>query len=292
MGDGVTLYFQFDTHTRTVDARTTIFRNVEALVKELQLRLKADGVDRKVSILLQMADFSGSDSRYRLEELRTAILDADYVLVLLDDKEVASESRKTLRAEIEDLFQDAVDERSVLRKLMPIMDPAAQPAKDDSAEVKNDLVYLEDNFGGAGFLPVPLAATDSALSAIILDVFADNSDDPITSRVRILQPDSALCSVICPNGWLFFLGLEFFLLVGIVSGILWGALVDVRIFLAERSFLIWIWAALTFLIGALLYLCDKSFEGIRDEFLVVFLLTAVLAAWIKRVRSRRESEYP
>src|SRR5205814_5946054 len=129
-------------------------------------------------------------------------------LVLLT--EPTTQSKKKLRSTIEagaGLYGG--DRRIFLRSVVPLLLlPQASPE-----QYRDDLVYMQDNFGGVGFWPAPL--TGQQFNADEQKALR-NTFGPETS----VGVSDALCSVVCPNRWIFRLAFELLLVAGAVCWLL------------------------------------------------------------------------
>jgi hypothetical protein len=284
MGDGVTLYFDVSSvDDRPPAEHQAIFANIRSFIGELRRRLRGDREDRQVNLLLRMDDLVGDSGVFRFDNLYQLSTGANQVLVLLPPP--TSTTRRALRDAIERAAPDAAAERNLLRKVVPILDPRGLSAQGRAAALADDLVYFEDNFGGAGFLPVPLAP-DAAVNATVSSIFVDSSGGDL------LQPIAVVCDVVCPNGWWFILAFELMLVLALAMVVAWLSSAEVRIAFDRLWLVGWLVAAVTLLLGVALYLCDKFFRGYRDEIFVAFVLAAATTLAVRIWRRRQEAAYP
>ena len=172
---------------------------------------------------------------------------------------------------------DGLDRRSVLRQTVPVVAGSghggrdalgAEAATGDNAVVRlqHDLIYFEDNFGGTGFWPVPLADDPgyrSVVGAIDANLVTQRIDDRMASWAAAVP---AICGVICPNRILFrtvLVGLLLGFVTIVVLARLWCRFcTDV----AERFFLPQTTGLVLLSAGAVITVCDP---WLRDQ-----------AAWI------------
>jgi hypothetical protein len=284
MGDGVTLYFNVESVVdRSPEEQDVIFANVRSFVGELRRRLTADGANRQLSVLVDMDDLTNDNSVFSLEHVTAMSPEVDYLLVFVD--EPVGTSTRALREAVEESLPTADAERNMLRKMIPFIDPRGETVKGDGANLQDDLVYLEDNFGGVGLLPVPTSA-DTAVNSSLLATFTDVTD------TDVLQPATVVCNIVCPNGWWFLFALELTILIGVATWLLWLASAEVRILFDGWWPLAWVWGAVLILLGLSLYLCDSFFRGYRDEIFILLILGGLVSGWVRRTRKRRELAYP
>jgi hypothetical protein len=226
---------------------------------------------------------------YQLSDIDQILHDVDLVLVLLDQKALpTSDSQKVLRTVFEEEFPDAQSEREILRKVFPVIDPAEASLAKQKDGLKDDLVYFEDNFGGVGFLPMPLAGNTKVSQELVTEFFDDRSD---SSWDPFGHSDTRICRYVCPRSWQFLAAFYLLLFSGLIAAILWLAFVDFRIFLARFPRVPWVWGILLVAIGLAL-LCDKTFSGRRDETIGLFVISALIFFAVRRTQKKREAEYP
>jgi len=286
MGDGVTLFLDFSTSPPPAGTNANIFANLVTLIADLRKQL---GPERNVNVLLQMRDFVSETPMYVLSDIDQILHDVDLVLVLLDQKALpTSDSQKVLRTVFEEEFPDAQSERDILRKVLPVIDPDEASLSKEKDGLKDDLVYFEDNFGGVGFLPMPLAANTKVSQELVAEFFDDRSD---SSWDPFGHSDTRICRFVCPRSWQFLAAFYLLLFSGIIAAILWLGFVDFRIFLARFPRLPWVWGILLLAIGLAL-LCDKTFSGRRDETIGLFVISALIFFAVRRTQKKREAEYP
>lgn len=187
------------------------------------------------------------------------------LLVLLT--EPTSQSKKKLRAAIEagaGLYGG--DRRIFLRSVVPLLLLPQASAE----QYRDDLVYMQDNFGGTGFWPAPLMGQQfqADQQQALRDTFDPGTDVGDT-----------LCGLICPNRWPLRLVFEVLLLAGAVCALLllnctwragWGR-----------------YAVLggipPLLVGAALLQCDPALEALRQgnaQLLALLAIPVLAAAWV------------
>ncbi|WP_374568075.1 putative Ig domain-containing protein [Ideonella sp.] len=298
MGNGFTVFFDRLPDAKSEPELAARFADFyPRFVKGLAQAL-AESPERHYAINLvmtdqQIADKTGPFDVGRLFELLKAVevpdmaegriveTNGDYkrnsnaelrFLVLLT--EPTTQSKKRLRATIEaspGLFGG--DRRIFLRSVVPLlMLPQASPE-----QYRDDLVYVQDNFGGIGFWPAPLMGQqfDTEQQKALRNTF----DPPTGSGVS-----EALCSVVCPNRWLFRLAFELFLLLGAVCWLLLQWNCEWRALYGRYALL---GALPPLFVGAALLQCDPALESLRKGnaqlvALIVIPLIAALWALFKR----------
>ena len=293
MGNGFTVFFdQLPDPQRepVLAARFADFypRFVKGLAQAM-----AQNHDRHFALNLvmtdqQIADRSGPFDVSRLFELLKAVEDpemaegrivetnGDYeprtnvelrFLVLLS--EPTTHSKKTLRATIESspgLYGG--DRRIFLRSVVPLLLLPQASAE----QYRDDLVYLQDNFGGAGFWPTPLIGQQF------------NAEQQKALRNTFGPPkgiglSDALCSVVCPDRWLFRLAFELLLLIGALCWLLLQLNCDWRARYGRYALL---GAIPPVLVGAALLQCDPALEALRQgnaQLIALILIPLIAALW-------------
>ena len=302
MGDGVTVYFdRLPDATREPELAARFADFYPSFVKGLAQAM-VQNRDRRYAINLvmtdqQVADRSGPFDTGRLFELLKAVevpdisdgriveTNGDYkrhsnielrFLVLLT--EPTTQGKKKLRAAIEaspGLYGG--DRRIFLRSVVPLL-LLPQASAD---QYRDDLVYVQDNFGGIGFWPAPLIGQqfDANQQQALRNTFGP----PTGAGVG-----DALCSVVCPNRWLFRLAFELLLLAGAVCWLLLQWSCEWRARYGRYALL---GAIPPLLVGAALLQCDPALEALRKGnaqliALVAIPLIAALWALIKRNEDR------
>jgi hypothetical protein len=183
--------------------------------------------------------------------------------------EPTSQSKKKLRSTIEagtGLFGG--DRRIFLRSVVPLLLlPQAS-----AAQYRDDLVYLQDNFGGAGFWPAPLMGQqfDADQAKSLRNTFGPDPGAGV---------DDALCSVVCPNRWIFRLAFELLLLAGVACALAlqWNCEWRARY---GRYALLGVIPPL--LVGAALLQCDPVLETLRQgnaQLIALIAIPLLAALW-------------
>jgi hypothetical protein len=182
--DGITLY------VNSLDDRGNSF---VAFIKKLQEKLKTDGNNYNLNILLPMDEFVSGFSKF--ESLKELIPEkkeggngykdnnyVDYFLVFLE--EPTTDSKKKLRREIENNFK-GYQRKTMLRKIIPVITSTGY----NTQQLEDDLIYFDDNFGGVGIWPLPLKTGKGRVRGI----------NEVLKKGKASV--SNLCKFICPNRW-------------------------------------------------------------------------------------------
>ena len=193
-------------------------------------------------------------------------------LVLLS--EPTSQSKRTLRQTIEaSPALHGGDRRIFLRSVVPLLLlPQAS-----ATQYRDDIVYLQDNFGGAGFWSAPLIGQqfDAEQQKALRTTFGPEPGTGVSD---------ALCSIVCPNRWLFRLAFELLLLIGLVC---WALLQWNCEWRARYGRYALLGGVPPVLVGAALLQCDPALAPLRQSnaqliALVTIPLLAALWALLKR----------
>jgi len=223
MGDGVTLFF--DAYPSDDEASDYLLR----FVKELRKKLRAAGQHYFLNMVvppeaigegfytfkylsLVIPDVASNSPGYEADN------DVDLFLVLME--EPTTQSKKALRQRIENRFTGnklyrAIQRRNLLRKIVPVLMPDAS----DARQYAEDVIYLEDNFGGVGLWPLPAIKGDGKEDqAKVTNTVAQTEIASLTAFYQVddAEPPSALRTLVCPNKWAFRIAFDVmtFLLVG------------------------------------------------------------------------------
>jgi hypothetical protein len=293
MGDGVTVFFDRlpdAAREPLLAARFADFlpRFVKGLAQAMATNRERHYAINLVMTDRQIADRNGPFDVGRLFDLLKAVEDPDMAegrivetsgdyrrnsnvelrfLVLL--AEPTTQSKKTLRATIEaspGLYGG--DRRIFLRSVVPLLLLPQASAE----QYRDDLVYVQDNFGGAGFWPVPLIGQQ--FSAEQQKALRNTFGPPPGIGVS-----DALCGIVCPNRWLFRLAFELLLLAGAAC---WLALQLNCEWRARYGRYALLGAIPPVLVGAALLQCDPALEGLRQgnaQLIALIAIPLVAALW-------------
>jgi len=298
MGDGVTVFFDRLPDAQREPALAARFTEFyPSFVKGLAQAM-TENPNRHYAINLvmtdqQVADKNGPFDVSRLFELLKAVEVPDIVdgrivetngdykrhsnielrfLVLLT--EPTSQAKKKLRGTIEaspGLYGG--DRRIFLRSVVPLLLLPQASAE----QYRDDLVYVQDNFGGLGFWPTPLIGQQ--FNAEQQKALRNTFGPPAGSGV-----EDALCSIVCPNRWIFRLAFELLLLAGAVCWLLLQWNCEWRTRYGRYALL---GALPPLLVGAALLQCDPALAALRKGnaqliALIAIPLLAALWALLKR----------
>jgi hypothetical protein len=197
-------------------------------------------------------------------------------LILLSEPTTNSKKMLRMLSEAYPTVQGS-DRRVFLRSVVPVLLlPQASPQ-----QYADDLVYMQDNFGGIGFWPAPLMGQqfDAAQANALRNTFIQSNRTAL---------GEAICNVVCPNRWLLRLVFELLLLAWIVWLVLLQWRCDWRSRYGRYSLLGGIPALL---IAAALLQCDPALETLRQRnvpliALVAMPVIAALWALLKRKENR------
>lgn len=180
-----------------------------AMITLLQSELDARGQTVNIALDLALRENNTTDPVFG--DLRPLLIGADPVVdkLLVFLERPTTDTKKHLRARMEAGVFQGIDRTRVLRRIIPVIPPAAhanvfQNTATGSERVPfsqftDDLVYFQDNFAGIGFWPTPDPAAEET-SAINM-IFADEWYQPVLPEFLSTFEDEVdrACSVICPN---------------------------------------------------------------------------------------------
>lgn len=172
MGDGITLFFAGYPN----DAASNEF--LKLFIRELRKKLTAASGSFKLNLVLPYREIGRlKDLISEGKDKKEAVSDVDLFLVLIDRP--ITKSKKDLRLEVEKMFTGIV-RRDALRRIVPVITWGTATSPSEKQQFFDDMVYFEDNFGGAGFWPIPTNSDNGAaeIGETIKDVFVmtDNQD--------------------------------------------------------------------------------------------------------------------
>ncbi len=230
-GDGVTLYF--DGYPDDPES-VMIFNN---FLENLKNKLRASGGEYFVNIMLpQSAVGKGA---YKYENLLGQISEPDpaggsslfggkqstdnlpvKILVLIE--EPTTDSKKELRANVENSSLNGEKRRLLLRNMIPVVTFDGK----NWEQFEDDLAYFKDNFGGIGFWPLsidPMEAASEAKGAATENAVSESeqAQKPAIKKTvssylvqyfqneeRFGEPDSWLDEFVCENREMFRIALS------------------------------------------------------------------------------------
>lgn len=280
MGDGVTLHFDgYPQDKAAVDA-------FNVFIRALRNRFKEQGRQYSVNIMFRSSEMGkGIYDYHKLVGLMDAIKGSDKklnsrFLVLLQEPTTAD--KKRLRVNIENGLH-GTDRMKLLRNVVMVL---TFDGHNDS-QLKDDVIYAKDNFGGVGFWPQPAALADSAGESAISLALHENYLNHANADIS-LKP--AVCGFICPNRWAFRLAWEFFIFALVACIILYFRTCEYRNFL-EKYFLHIVVGVVVpaFLLGMALLTCDPAWAEIsRGNGLLVLVVVTVIAYSVWNYRDKQK----
>ena len=226
-------------------------------------------------------------------------------------RENSSRDKKELRSSIEETFS-GLNRKRVLRKIVPVIATGSakkdksdkgvshwteaidKPTKHSPTPFVDDLIYLEDNFGGVGLWPLPLAV-ESEENEIKLKLDRLFGTDVTSNQFLgnfIDDHIPELCQFVCPNRWYFRLILD--LLVGIIITfwVISRFHCRLRDFYHDhhRYFLI-LFAVTTLVILATLT-CDPSWKQRANNVVSIFIAVIVATYLFGYIRKSNQPPLP
>lgn len=185
------------------------------------------------------------------------------VIVLLSEPSALSKKQLRGRIEAEPALQ-GIDRRIFLRKLIPMISIGMPEA--ESQQFADDLVYFEDNFGGVGFWPLPMAGdtVSPGMSAALRTAFSGAAADSATRPI---------CDWACENRWPLRALFHLLLLTGAIclALLLWNCA-----WRARWGRYLPLGGIPVVLVGALLLNCDPQLRPLRDGTGLMWTVIAIL----------------
>jgi hypothetical protein len=280
-GDGVTLYFD---NYPTDDASAEAFR---VFVQQLADLLHADDRPRAINILLRGPQLGEGIYQYPrlLPTLKVIRGDQDHwpggYLVLL--REPTTYYKKLLRIKLEANLSGPERMRA-LRSVTLIL----THGEGQSSQVRDDIIYAYDNFGGIGFWPQPLAQGESSASAQV-------TADTLHTYFRWQQETGSEilrngCRFICPNRWAFHLALDLLLLAIAATVLAYLFHCSWRAWLQDHFIHFIALIVVPFVLtGMSLLFCDPTWDDLsKGNSLLILLVAAVIAYALWNYRRHRQ----
>jgi hypothetical protein len=226
-----------------------------------------------------------SPTRGGTEKSADAIDRVDYkgttdisVLLLVLLSEPTSDTKKVMRARMDNTNSMHGHQRvAFLNSILPVMfhpvsDPAAPLPKPRKDRLDIDLAYVEWQFGGVAFWPMPLKPADPAMASVTGVLVKNEFLGPVNSTL------SPLCTRVCPNRSIVRLLFEVLLLVGVVSLGAYAWVCEVRRLGMKFMLFLWGGGVVTLLVGMALLSCDPDLVALRRGNYLLYALILALTA--------------
>jgi hypothetical protein len=258
-----------------------------ALVRRIAAPLKERGQQVHLAFDLNLANEPLGEPLFEdIRELLEGSRDSrtvENILVFLERP--TADTGRELRARMEaGTFSTAVS-TDILRRILPVVPPGGHRFVDarttsdsmaddeDYRQLKEDVVYFQDSFGGMGFWPAPLS--DSQDHVNVAKIVFDSWDLwRFPERLENLELRfDAVCAFVCPNR--FYLTAAAMLVGLLLAGLIWRSFYSgVADQIAFRAGVVWIGSFVLLLLLALLSSCDKfSFAPWPPIFLGLLVVT-------------------
>ena len=277
--DGVTIMFDHYMGSKA-DA------NIITFMTQLAKQLRDSNSNARLNLMLDL-DVDKIEKQHLFSNLAPILLDEedstvniDHVFVFL--QEPTTDAKKILRRAIEDDFR-GVDRKTVLRKIVPVLTPHGHDKDPRGAFVQftDDLIYLQDNFAGVGFWPLPLDSDAGAdtLKAKIIELYtAPNGANHLGDMIDEYAP--ALCQFACPNRWLFRLGFDLLAGALLVYALMAVWICRLRSVYKQNFIYFLAFIAATMIVFLISLVCDPYWKDKADIVVIlVVLAVAVYMLW-------------
>lgn len=235
-------------------------------VKKLYSRLNSDGKDYYLNLLLPM-DALGQGV-YQLDNL--VKLDPYIDLLLIFIGEPTTESKKTLRRNIEDVLLGN-DRVKILRKIVPVISPAGIGEE----QLVDDLIYFRDNFGGVGLWPLPL---NSGKSAASINSSLKNQFQKQGPTQTVDKLFGVVCDAQCRYRIVIYYVWDILIFLIVVYGLLAARMCALRAIFSKYKPFFLAYCFLTILFISMIFICDPAYEQ-RQGMLILLLFVIVYFIW-------------
>lgn len=286
--DGVTLFFEnYPDDSESIEVFEKFVTRLHETLRGgqafLNLMLPQGGLGSGIfgyDNLLQWAGrYAGLAHGAELQDVAPRML----FLVLLEAP--STDNKKTLRKAIEDHSHGRsryILTRMTVPVLVPDLGAAAATAQlPNRQNLTDDVIYMQDNFGGIGFWP--LLGSGESTTEVVAKLKAEFNPEQSNQT-------SAVCGIVCPNRWAFRLAFDFFVLVCALCLIAYLSCCGCR--QRFRSYFI-PFLAVTVLpavaLGMSLLYCDPFLESVAQGNTLLLMLVAaiiVYAVWNNRSQKR------
>ncbi|WP_187428051.1 hypothetical protein ROLI_001670 [Roseobacter fucihabitans] len=298
--DGVTLIFE-DYSGRPNDEINT--SKMIRIIRQVQDALEPRGQTVNLAFDFSLIDVPPSEAL--MNDLRELLIPGedgektvDKILVFLERP--TTETKKNLRARMDQGDFRGTERSTVLRSFIPILPPSAHeqvkqrlldgqdpdPDADAFSQFLDDVVYFQDNFAGIGFWPVPLpdGVETPALNEIIATEW---NAATLPVQLTLIQGSfDQVCTWSCPRrAYITLVAMAVFAVVILLTWrSFYSGLIDK---IAFKMGVVRIGVAGVFVMLVILSTCDhKAFwPPILLIALIVFLLLTLLGTIIQRARN-------
>jgi len=304
---GVNLHFDLDAGD---------IANLPEIVIRVAEKLEESGSDVKLNIMLDLDLNKLDKNEKRFTDLQDILIgDAalvDNVFIFLPKNSAAnpsltSDSKKNLRRIVENAYHGE-NRIKVLRKIVPIISPVESDFESlvtndrGDSQFDDDLLYLKDNFFGAGLWPLPLSSDkhEEAIRNALIDNYQTHDELNYLGEVdednhlgEILENNApGLCKFVCPNRLYFQIGLGLLIAILLICAVL--ALVNCRLRETfQRYFLLFVAMFLSIpLVFVLTLVCDPAWEKDVDRVVIVILLLFIAGFVWRSLRKAVQPKLP
>ena len=259
------------------------------LIKEIRKNLQKTGHKYHLNLIIPGQNIDDivkvlSSIREIIPDNETQTGPVDYFIVFLNDP--ITITKKKLRSKIEEKFK-GVERRNIVRKIIPVMNPNGH-AKKDFEQLFDDLIYMEDNYGGVGFWPLPIVKDDSGqeLNTLLRKVF----ELEYTGGSSWTDLTTMACKIICPNRWLVRIIWDLFFVLALVCLILYYSICRVREMMNKYFLFVLVAVVLPFvLIGLGLLFCDPYYSKIaKGNGPLLFVILGIIVYSIVSYRLKKK----
>ncbi|MEE8574242.1 MAG: hypothetical protein V3T30_02420, partial [Thermodesulfobacteriota bacterium] len=240
----------------------------------------------------------------------------DHFILFME--EPVTDKKKALRIKVEENLT-GIDRKTALRKIVPLLTSGRYSAKDwEKQHYKDDVVYIEDNYGGLGLWPLPVKpfvekdgkGDKAPAKKNKKGKKAKPDDNFLTSAAFFLTINSGIrdnfqfdntddyefvCKYVCPNRGSIYIVWAVVILVSIL-------LIFVHIifckwrFLLKRFFIYYLAFAVmpSIVIGLALLFCDPALSGLSsgNGLLILLIMAVIIYAVTKYELNRRHKKVP
>jgi hypothetical protein len=307
IADGVTLYFT--NFPEDEESEYVFIQFIKKLRKHLRdidnhyhfnLMLHMDAIGRgiyKDKVLKQLVPSNEKGKRtYEQQDF------VDNYLVFIG--EPSTQTKKHLREKVENIF-DGVQRRIMLQKLIPVITPVINSIDHDNRQLKDDIIYMKQNFGGIGFWTIPASeGSGVSLGTCLKEILPGSQRPPTTNIVNSkleknyrkegAEPVSGYQNFVTLHRWGGRILFDILLVTIAVYALLSVFLCFLRTIFAR--FFWWFMVIILFslwLFFSLLYF-DPSWRNLAEGNLILFLTILAIAVFavIGFVKKSRKGNLP
>lgn len=279
MAQGVTLFID-----GYPDDESSV-ESFDLLIRQLSNRLQSDGGHYQLNLMFSSTSLGHGIFNVRrlartLETITSFNRLKARLLILV--KEPAEDDRSQVRARIEQNLEGR-RRLEVLRSVIMVIPSDGR----NTHRLTDNVTFAEDNFGGIGFWTQPLKVAGPGPNN---PIFQSIKESYLGESSALTIRNTAVCSYVCPNRWVFRIAWGSFLLLLLGAAAVYFYSCNYRTFLELHFIWLVVGGALPlFVLTMLLLSCDPGWAEVsQGNDLLVLIIMGVIAYALWNHQKRKE----